>query len=367
MKILSIIYGPPQNDAHCTRISNIVRLLEKNGMDIDLMYYVAKGFENYKIFKIGIFNGNFLVHDPLTLLFRHLTILTNENYDLVYGNTALATFFCVLGKLMNKPLILDMHGISEENSYSGKPKIICLFIKIMERVALLFSDKVFCVSHKMIDYLHNEKNIDRDKLFYVPNGVDLDFFNQADENQINDMKIKYKIQDKLIFGYLGGNQKWQGLENFIAASKDINEDKFASIIVGCDISQWLQKDNIIYIPRVSKEEIIKYYSLCDVLVLPRPKNIVTEVAAPTKFAEYVSIGKPVLITNVGDAARLVKKYDNGLIIENNNLINLKKGIKQFLVIDKSKMKEMGENSRKLAENEFDWNKISNDLIRFLKI
>lgn len=366
MNILSVTTTLPQNDAECTRILNIAKLLEEDGIRIKFVHYIIKGSKNHKKFEKGHFTGVFLVYNPLILLFKHLAVLRNGNYDLVYGNTFMPTFFCILSKLMKKPLILDMHGISEESFFFGNSQILGFFVKIIEKIALLCSDKIFCVSHEMIDHLHKKKKVPRNKLFYIPNGVDLNFFKQGNEDQVNDMRKKYKLENKLIFGYIGGTHKWQGFENFIAASKEIKNDKFASVIVGCGISQYIHEGNITYIPRVNKDEIVKYYSLCDVLVLPRPKHVVTEVAAPTKFAEYTSMGKPVLITDVGDAVKLVKKYENGLVVKNNSLKNLKKGINQFLVIDKDKIAQMAQNSRKLAENEFDWNKISFDLLKLLK-
>lgn len=365
MKILSVTTAIHRNDAECTRILNIAKLFKRNKIEIEFVHYIIKGSKDYKTFKKESLNrNNFLIYNPLTLLFKHLSILKNRDYNLIYGNTFIATFFCILGKLLKKPLILDMHGISEESFFLGNSKLLSFFVKIIERIALLCSDKVICVSHEMIEHLHNKKGVPRNKLVYIPNGVDLKFFKQLDKQQVNKLKKKYNLENKLVFGYLGGTHKWQGFENFITASKEVKNDKFASIIVGCNnISQCIQKGNITYIPRVNKEKIVKYYSLCDVLVLPRPQHVVTEVAAPTKFAEYTSMSKPILSTNVGDAAKLIKKYQNGIIIKSNSLKDLKKGINQFLVMDKSKIDQMAQNSRKLAENEFDWNKISVELIK----
>ena len=43
----------------------------------------------------------------------------------------------------------------------------------------------------------------------------------------------------------------------------------------------------IFIPKIPRAQIPDYYSACDVLVLPRPSHPATEIAAPTKFAEYI--------------------------------------------------------------------------------
>ena len=367
MKILSVTIMPPKNDAQWTRISNIAKFLEKKGFEISIVHYILKGGKSYKDIKKESINGLIITTNPFSIFFKHIKILKKGEYDLVYGNTYASTFFCILSKLISKkPIILDMHGISEEYDFTENSLLFSFAMKFMEKNALLFADKVLCVSHEMTNYLNCKKKVPLEKLFYVPNGVDLDFFRQIDDHYVNMLKKKYKIEDKLIFGYLGGAQKWQGMEKFISTCEKITDEKFMAIIVGCNIPSITIDGNIIYIPFVKKDEIINYYSLCDVLVLPRPKHIVTDVAAPTKFAEYVSMGKPVLVTDVGDAAKLVKKYENGIVVKDNKVENLKKGINDFLKLKRDKLNQMGLNSRKLAEKEFDWNNIINYLSEILE-
>lgn len=373
MKILSVTTALPKNDAEYTRILNISHYLEKNGIEVDIIHYIIKGSYNYNKYQKGSFPGNFIVDNPLFLFFHHINVLRKNDYDFVYGNTFIATFFCILGKLvLRKPLILDMHGISEEsnffeNSKFFKKSFLFRFLNsLSEKITLKFADKILCVSYEMIEYLHKKKKVPRNKMFYVPNGVDLDFFNKRN---VNSLKEKYKLQNKFVFGYIGGTHKWQGFENFIEASKKINNDNFVAIVVGIDVSRYnieYNKKNIIFIPWVNKCEIVSYYSICDVLVLPRPKHVVTQVAAPTKFAEYTSMGKPVLVSDVGDAANFVRKYKNGIVVENNSITNLKNGIIQFLSMSPDNIDQMAQNSRNLAQNEFDSNKVYNNLIELLK-
>ncbi len=172
------------------------------------------------------------------------------------------------------------------------------------------------------------------------------------------------IENKFIFGYIGAFQGYQGVENLIEAAKIIDNEDAQFLIVGGEKKS--TEHNIIFIPKIPRSQIPAYYSLCDVLILPRPSHIATEVAAPTKFAEYCAMGKPILTTNIGDAADLVRQYNNGIVVENNNPENLRKGIFEFLDLDIDTLTEMGINSRKLAEDEFDWEKISSRLYESLK-
>ena len=95
-----------------------------------------------------------------------------------------------------------------------------------------------------------------------------------------------------------------------------------------------------------------HYSMCDVFVLPRPSHPATEVAAPTKFAEYAAMGKPILVTRVGDAPDLVTKYGCGVVVADNSPAELAKGIRQITDLSHEQRSEMGRQARKLAESEF---------------
>jgi len=182
--------------------------------------------------------------------------------------------------------------------------------------------------------------------------------NQQINQQINQQSNKIKVENKIIFGYLGGMQKWQGVDNFIKASSLINNENVLLLVIGG--IKYVRKKNLLIIPKVPRSEIAIYYAICDVLVLPRPYNNATEIAAPTKFAEYTAIGKPILLTDVGDASLLVKKFKNGIIIPNNYPDSISKGILNFVSMDDNARIQMGINSRKLSEEVFNINEMKID-------
>lgn len=377
MKILSATIIPPGNDAQWWRISNIAKMLKLEGCEVEIAHYIVKGYQAHKkITDIKKVENNMSYDmDTIKILtimsvhIFHLINLLNKKYDLVYGNTDPGAFFCILGKLTRIPLIYDKHGIPEEFSLNNDIKISNMHIlfqrKLIELLALRFSDKVVCVSKKMMVYLHSNKNIPIEKMIYATNGVDLDFFKPMQDTQkISELKESLKIENKFVFGYIGRLQKHQGVTDLVESANKIADRNATLIVVGG--AESFIKNNVVFISEVPQSELIYYYSICDVLVLPRPSHIATEVAAPTKFAEYAAMGKPILTTDVGDASDFVRQYENGIVVENNSPETLAKGMLEFLKLSPDQLKKMGENSRKLAENEFDWRKISNHLKIYLE-
>jgi glycosyltransferase involved in cell wall biosynthesis len=295
---------------------------------------------------------------------KHLKELLKDNYDLVYGNTHFGAFCAMLGLLKSVPLFFDMHGGKEEISlvnqtdvrWKYSKKIVPFwFDNMVEFIDLQLSSKIICVSKQMIRHLHLNKGIPLGKMIYLTNGVDLQLFKPTHNQHIQELKKQYGIEDKFIFGYIGGYEKWQGVENFAEAARRIPDSNLVFVFVGGEKAA--KEGNLLFIPKVLRNQIFDYYALCDVLVLPRPYHTATEIAAPTKFAEYTAMGKPVLTTNVGDAADLVRQYANGIVLADNQIENLIKGILQFRGKSANELNVMGENSRRLALIEFDWNKI----------
>jgi glycosyltransferase involved in cell wall biosynthesis len=382
MKILSVTTSLLGNDAASWRIWNIARLLQARGHEVHLVQYVRKStYERLKSNRLDLGNiPNSIVMVPIFPIsipvaqLKHLRELSQDNYDLVYGNTSSGAFYALLGRVKRIPLIFDMHGgrieefllNNQSNSrWKYSPKLLQFVLdNIIYFVALHFSSKIACVSRRMIQYLHSEKKIPLEKMTYITNGVDLDFFKPVNERSIQILRKQLGLGDRFTFGYIGNFQKWQGVENFIEAARKLDDSGLAFIIIGGEKES--EEGNILFIPKIPRSQIPDYYSICDVLVLPRPSHPATEIAAPTKFAEYTAMGKPVLTTNVGDAADLVRKYECGIVVESNNSDDLLQGILEFRSKSKGELAKMGENSRKLAENEFDWNRVAKGLVNMVE-
>lgn len=374
MKILSVVSSTLGDNAASRRIINIARMLLSLGNDVHLVQYVRRSTwekEGGNKFDLGEVPNSVIFVSTYTVHFKHLRELCTCGYDLVYGNTHSGTFLSLLGKLKKVPLIFDMHGgLVEEflltnslNTISNAFNFIqCKFIDVLD---IFFSDKIICVSKKMIEYLHKEKGLPLEKMAYVTNGVDLEFFKPTNHKRVMEMKEQLGIEDKFVFGYVGYFQKYQGVENLLEAARKIKDRRVAFLFVGSDRNEVERGGNIIFVPRVPYTQVPLYYSLCDVLVLPRPKHPATEMAAPTKFSEYLAMGKPVLSSDVGDAAEIIRKYNCGIIVRDNSIECLVRGVEEFM----SRIEElddMGINARKAAENEFDWNKIKGNLYEAIK-
>lgn len=363
LRLLSIAVGTPNPyTAQWIRILSIAKGLKDRRNDVKLVIFRRQcSFGNFSYSLNGL-NCRVIPYVGADLFHKNLKLLREYKPELIFANTHIPAFISALNKFRRAPLVFDMHGFAvEERKLLAEEKDFfwaCRQILpnlLIEHFAIQSSDKILCVSHHMMRYLNQMKKVQLNKMEYVTNGVNLNFFKPLKDNKVLEIKRKLGLENKLVFGYIGGLQRWQGVEKFVEAAHLINDDKMGFLIVGGN-NTWLNK-NVVKLKKVSRKQLPYYYLACDVLVLPRLHHIATEVAAPTKFAEYTAMGKPVLVTNVGDAATFVKKYKCGIVISSNAPRNLKEGFYAFKELSIRELRRMGENSRRLAEEEFDWNKI----------
>jgi glycosyltransferase involved in cell wall biosynthesis len=104
------------------------------------------------------------------------------------------------------------------------------------------------------------------------------------------------------------------------------------------------------LPRQTPEEALRLLKACDALVLPRPRVPIAVTAAPTKFVEYCALGKPVIVTDVGDAADWVRGFACGAVATDATPSGLAEAI---LKVRQADATELGRRARALAEREFD--------------
>jgi glycosyltransferase involved in cell wall biosynthesis len=190
------------------------------------------------------------------------------------------------------------------------------------------------------------------KLLYVPNCVDLEFFRPQTDEVAWSLREQLGVgRDALLFGYLGRFHRWQGVEVFLEAAREIDQPKCAFLIVGGHESR--SEGRIHFLPEIPVDQMPKHYAACDVLVLPRPSHPATEVAAPTKFAEYAAMGRPILATDVGDAADLIREFKCGTVVTASSSTELHSGIRRMMSCKPEDLSRMGRAARRLAETEFD--------------
>jgi glycosyltransferase involved in cell wall biosynthesis len=124
-------------------------------------------------------------------------------------------------------------------------------------------------------------------------------------------------------------------------------------------------DRVLLTGKLPHKEIPPYLLNAQLLVLARPNNKQAQGGFPSKLAEYLSSGVPVLVTKVGEIPFYIKDELNGYLTDPSDVIMLANKF-EYILNNYKKAKLIGKRGQVLAKNEFDLNIQTERLVDFLK-
>ena len=289
----------------------------------------------------------------------------------------------ILKKLFKNRLkiIFDSRGaIAEEYKYVSKMNNTFSEerykkLKNSEKKMLTISDLVFCVSNALMNYhISNNQNLLNNKFFISPCNADPNIFYYSEKVR-NDFRKKLGLKtSQKVFVYSGALaapwhipskvfelfSKLQNIDNnyfFLILTNDIQ-------IAQKYLQQYKINKNCYKLFSLKNHEVGNYLNASDLGILLRKDMPVNNVASPSKFAEYLMTGLPVLITkNIGDFSNFVQKNNCGTVISLNLNDDDTDKIKAFLAqhIDKQIIANLGKKYFSKKSN------IENKINRYLQL
>jgi hypothetical protein len=232
-------------------------------------------------------------------------------------------------------------------------------IAALEQNAILNSDAQISVSKKLINYWVKNYNYTSDNYQIIPCSVS-NVFSQKDYSK--DITLLPGLnKDDILLIFSGSLAGWQSFENL--------EDKLISFLRYKNIKiLFLSREHKtiekleeqyagqVFRKWVNPQNVPEYLTLGDYGLLLRDNNNTNKVASPVKFAEYLSAGLKVLISeNIGDFSALVKKHNLGYVLNKGTEISLKP-----VTYEEKKM------LKSFAENNFSKNVVTEKYLKILK-
>jgi|GEM_PF-2554612 len=125
----------------------------------------------------------------------------------------------------------------------------------------------------------------------------------------------------------------------------------------------LQNANIIKTGRLSDTELSLALQACDILLLPMADLPANHGRFPLKFSEYISAGRPVLATRIGDVPDFIEKYQCGYVTAPNPEDFAKTLLEAFE--KPADIEKYGQNALSLSQEEsFTWQSRAKQLNAF---
>jgi len=329
---------------------------------VEIYCYALKDLLENKGYKVRFFGGkgNLKEHNLIHFIssffsFRYYFEIKRQMKDFepdiiharsFFGNISASFLFAA--RKYRIPVIVTPPGFypyAVPRLTIGKLYRIITMLKVLlyREIVKRYVDVFTCPSKIMADFLRDKVGIDNDRIKLVPHCIEWKIATEVKE---------YTRKDIL---YVGRLSKGKGIEYLIQAipriSKKFPETKLHIVGEG-DMARNLKdlanklgiEDKTIFHGYVPHEDLAKVYKEAAVFILP---SILME-NLPFSLIEAMSQATPVITTNFGGQAEIVKDGINGLLVKPADPTDLAEKISTIL--DNPELaRETGQRGRKIVE------------------
>jgi len=234
---------------------------------------------------------------------------------------------------LGMPSVFEVRGlwgdtaVANKNITRGSWKY--KFVTHMEFKAMKRSDGVVTIARSLKNHLI-QNGIDAQKIWVVPNGVDMSIFSPQEKNAA--LAAKLGLGDKVVFGFIGSVGAIEGLDIAVKAFSHLKDRSRAVFLIVGDGDDLPRLKELVRghglgscfmaVGKVPHEQVRDYYSVIDVLVYPRIDADVNNRVTPLKPLEAMAMEKAVLASDVGGLEELVHDGVNGILFKRNDASDL---------------------------------------------
>ena len=223
-------------------------------------------------------------------------------------------------------MVFDVHGVDiEERVGDGRvienSSLHCLLLNV-QRQSILRADHILVVTEALGAHINHASGYQK-PFSKVPCVTSLPISFTDFASQRNKARCKLGVNNRKVVVYLGGASSWQQpelmVDTFSHLHRKLSVAYFLVITNEVAVFQRLLKKKSLptssyVVLNLPHHEVAAHAIAGDVGLLLREDNLINRVASPTKFAEYLQLGIPVLLTNViEDYAQIVLKYGIGRV------------------------------------------------------
>jgi PEP-CTERM/exosortase A-associated glycosyltransferase len=262
---------------------------------------------------------------------RLLEIMDRRDVRLIYAHSPALCGLAALQAARERglPFVYEIRAFWEDAAHQNGKGALSLRSRLthkLETYVARNADAVAAIAKPMLLDL-KERGIPANKLFHVPNGVDVERLVpvERDEQLAQDLALI----DRPVFGFMGSLYRYEGVSWLIRAAGKLRSrgHKFSILVIGRGEDQPAvaeairdggAADYVRLIEHVPHEQIARYYSVVDIAVYPRRSMRLTELVTPLKPLEAMAFGKPVLASSVGGIRELVEDEETGLLFQPEN-------------------------------------------------
>ncbi|MBO4248906.1 glycosyltransferase family 4 protein [Halomicrobium sp. IBSBa] len=229
-------------------------------------------------------------------------------------------------------------------------------------------DRIVIVSQAFERPLLNA-GVGREDLWYHPNGVDLEFFDDHGDGSEIDETVQAVFDDRFVVSYVGTVGRSHGLEVVLDAADRLRDLPIDFVVVGygSELERLEQAaasrglDSVTFVGRRPKHEVPTLLHLSDVSLVHLRDEELFRTVIPSKMFESMAARLPIVLGVEGEAARILDQANAGVQVKPENPVALADAVRQLY--EQADLRErFGSNGRQFVGREFAWDTIAADYL-----
>jgi glycosyltransferase involved in cell wall biosynthesis len=383
-------YFAPEAGAAPIRLAAIIRQLRRMGHDVEVVtampnYPVGRIFDGYrgKFYTCEIWEGV-----PVHRVWLYAAVGKGWRRYLNYLSFTLMLFLGIFktGKadclfVESPPLSLSVPGFFysrlrhvpfvfyvadlwpdaiRDNLELNKEGVALKLARVLERWSYRKADYVCAVTEGILSELQN-RTVPKNKLLFLPNGVDLDQFAPMPPDR--GLMHELGLQNREIVLYAGTLGYAHGIERILGAAKVLQDQRPQChfVFVGDGSAKLgtihqakeLGLHNVSFLDPVLPEQVRRFFSIALCGIVSLNESSISHHTRPVKSLTAMSCGKPVVYVGAGEGGRLVKNANAGFVLERGDPDAIAEAI-CHLGADPRLADTLGQNGRKFIEENLPW-------------
>lgn len=283
--------------------------------------------------------------DYLSYMFSgFLASLFVRRVDVVVGTSPQFFTVCaayMTGLLKGVPWVFELRDIWPESIKVVGAMKQSKMLDLLEKIELFLYRKASAIVSVTQSFRTSliRRGVSGDKIYVVTNGVDISRFSPRDKD--DELLQQHGLERKFVAGYIGTHGLAHALDTVLDAAKALKKapdgDRFRIILLGDGANKAALRerakdeglDNVIFVDSVSKDQVVRYWSLLDASIIHLKKDDLFTTVIPSKLFECMGMAIPVLHGVQGESAGIVEREDVGLLFEPENAEALINGLRRL--------------------------------------
>ena len=285
-----------------------------------------------------------------------------------------------LSKKYNAKFIVEVRDLWPLSMYEDLSglirKVVFTYFEALERKYYRLADAIITTAPYAYEYMEEKYNINRDKVFHIPHGLDIDEFdkNLKLKDDILDNRLNKLLENNFCVTYTGALSKSEGLPTLVQAAKylrDIDDMKIVIIGSGSErqklehIIENENLDNVVMIENQPQNTIPLTLKKSDILFCGLMERKVFKYGiSKNKFYDYMAAGKPIVFAS-SVRGSLIDKARAGITIKPHEPENLANTIRYIYNNIDTLGKQYGRNGREYVEKYHTVEKITSSFLEVI--